>query len=566
MLINRTRFSICKRIILATIVIVVAFSAVNVFNYVQSLKMQHGYDEVVNSAPVISLVKDINAELWLQNAQIRGYVLTGDSKYLKSFENSRNRIEANYEQLDQMLLNEDAKKISRILRVVINEYNKQQDNTINVRNKLGPEQAVKFIAATGERTEAIGFALQSIAATISKTMDNKVVANKLSATRGQQIVLFISIAIFITALCGGIWQARHIARPLEIVAEEARLVAAGDLSRQMPTYLGNDEIADLIQAFSTMVTNLRAIVNRVNASAIQVALSSEELKFSAEQSAIAAGSVAQTVTEVAAGASNQLRALENAVSISLEMVDTINHIANSASEVSVKSNEASTVAATGGKTVEKAVSQMSIINGAVNQSVAVVDRLGKSSREIGEIVDVIRNIAGQTNLLALNAAIEAARAGEAGRGFAVVADEVRKLAEQSQIAAQKITQIVSYIQQETSTAVKTMSAGSIEVTKGTEAITVSGNQFNNIIELVQNLDGQIMNINAAAQQLSASSETVASSVSGIKIIAAETASGAENISAATEEQSASMQQIAAASQAMSHVADDLKAEVSRFKL
>ena len=168
--------------------------------------------------------------------------------------------------------------------------------------------------------------------------------------------------------------------------------------------------------------------------------------------------------------------------------------------------------------------------------------------------------------MALNAAIEAARAGETGRGFAVVADEVRKLAEQSQTAAQKITQIVSYIQRETSTAVQAMNTGLIEVKRGTEVITVSGRQFQNIIELIQNLNGQIINISAGVQQLSASSDAVVISVSGIKSIAVETTAGTENISAATEEQSASVQQIAASSQVMSRMAEDLKAEVSKFKL
>ena len=563
---SNIRFSIRNQILAGTIAMVILFSGVNIFNYYQSLKMQRGYDEVAASAPLINLTKDLNTELWLQNAQIRVYVLTGDPRYLKPFEESRKRIEVIYEELDQLVVNEDTKKGSRLLRIVINEYNKLQDNTIIAKNKLGSEQAVKFVAVSGARTDNIALVLQSFGDSISKDINRKIVANKASATKGQQIVLYINIAIFIIALFSGIWQTRRLSRPLEAVANEARLVASGDLRRQMPTHVGNDEISDLIQAFSTMIINLRTIVSRVSASAEQVSLSSEELKLSAEQSATAAGSVAQTVTEVASGASTQLTAIEKTVAITEDMAAAIIHIASSASEVSNNSSDTANVATAGGRAVTEAVTQIATISNAVSQSAAVVDRLGQSSREIGDIVNVIRNIAGQTNLLALNAAIEAARAGEAGRGFAVVADEVRKLAEQSQTAAQKIAQIVSYIQQETSTAVQTMNAGSIEVTKGTEAITVSGNQFKNIIELVQNLNGQIINISAAVEEISASSETVVNSIIGIKSIAAETTAGAENISAATEEQSASMEQIAAASQAMSQLADDLKTEVSKFKL
>ncbi|MBP2654651.1 MAG: methyl-accepting chemotaxis sensory transducer [Firmicutes bacterium] len=560
------RFSIGKQILLAAIVIVVVFSIVNVFNYTQFLRMQQGYDEVTSTAPVINYIKDISTELWLQNAQVRGYALTGDPKYLQPFEASRKRVEVIYGQLDQMLFTEDMKKGSRLLRVVINEFNKQQDTTINARNKLGNEQTVKFIAATEERTVSIDIVLKSFQDSIAKSMDKKIADNKAKANRSQQIVLFISIVIFIAALSAGIWLARRISRPLEAVAQEARLVSEGDLRRQMPHYTGNDEISDLVQAFSMMIASLKSMVSQVSTAAEQVSSSSEELRISAEQSAEAAGSVAQTVTEVANGASTQLTAIEKAVSISREMADAISHIAQSASEVSARSSETAGVATEGGKSVAAAVGQMETINNAVSQSAAVVGRLGESSREIGEIVDVIRNIAGQTNLLALNAAIEAARAGEAGRGFAVVADEVRKLAEQSQLAAQKIAQIIGYIQQETSTAVEAMDAGSVEVKRGTQTITNSGQQFQNIIELVQNLNSQIINISAATQQLSASSDSVVDSVGNIKTIAVETTAGAEGISAVTEEQSASMQQIAAASQDMSAMAEKLKNEVNKFQL
>ncbi|SFL97968.1 methyl-accepting chemotaxis protein [Pelosinus propionicus] len=560
------RFSIGKQILLAVIIIVVGFSSVNIFNYIQSLRMQQGYDEVTSTAPVINHIKDISTELWLQNAQVRGYALTGDPKYLQPFEASRKRVEVIYGKLDQMLFTENMKKGSRLLRVVINEFNKQQDNAISARNKLGSEQVVKFIDATDERTVSIDIVLQSFGDSIAKSMDKKIEDNKIKANRSQQIVMVISIVIFIVALSAGIWLARRISRPLEAVAEEARLVSAGDLHRRMPHYTGNDEIFDLVQAFSIMIASLKSMVSQVSTAAEQVASSSEELRMSSEQSAQAAGSVAQTVTEVASGASSQLTAIDKAVSISQQMADAIAHIAQSASEVSARSSETAVIAEEGGKSVAAAVGQMATINNAVSQSAAVIDRLGESSRQIGEIVDVIRNIAGQTNLLALNAAIEAARAGEAGRGFAVVADEVRKLAEQSQMAAQKIAQIIGCIQQETSTAVQAMNAGSVEVNRGTETITSSGKQFQDIIELVQNLNRQIINISAATQQLSVSSDSVVGSVSDIKTIAVETSAGAEGISAATEEQSASMQQIAAASQAMSSMAEKLKTEVNKFQL
>ena len=389
MLSKGTRFSIGKQILLVTIAIVTIFSGVNIFNYIQSTIMQQGYDEVISTSPLISYAKDINTELWLQNAQIRGYVLTADPQYLKPFEDSRKRVEIIFGQLDGMLSSEDTKKVSRLLRIVINEFNKQQDHTIIARDELGSEKAVKFVDATDEKTVSINAVLHSFATSIAKDINLQIADNKFKTTQGQQIVLVINIMVVIVALVAGIWLSCRISQALQTVAEEVKLVAAGDLRRQMPQYAGNDEIADLVQAFLTMVANLRVMVSRVNSAAEEVSISSTELKLSAEQSAKAANSVAETVTDVAAGASAQLLAIDKAVAISQDMATAVIHIADNASEVSGKSNEAAMVAAIGDKAVTEAVAQMVTINNAVSQSATVVDRLGKSSRKLARLLTLL---------------------------------------------------------------------------------------------------------------------------------------------------------------------------------
>lgn len=561
---STVRLGIGRQIVWAVVMVVVLFSGVNVFNYWQSRTMQQGYDEVMAAEPMINDIKDLQKELWRQNSQIRAFVMTKDERNLQEFQKSREQVETLYARLDSMLQTADGRKVSRLLRVVIDEYNKQQDNAIKARNTLGFEQSVRFVAATGERTDSIGTVLQSFTDGISQDIESRIAANKARMAMMQKVVLGISLVGFVLTISGGLWFARRIARPLEAVSAEVTYIAAGNLQRQMVAYKGNDEIGDLVQAFGTMVSNLRSMVGQVRTTAEQVTSASEELKQSAEQSAQAATSVAQTVTEVAGGAANQLLAIEEAVAESHDMASAITHIAQTAAGVSTKSGEAAATAVAGGKSVQEAVDQMHVISQAVTTSAAVVGRLGERSREIGEIVDVIHNISGQTNLLALNAAIEAARAGEAGRGFAVVADEVRKLAEQSKVAAQKIAHIVGDIQAETSAAVTAMNQGAVQVVRGTDAISDSGRQFTNIIDLVQNLNAQIIEISAAAEELAASSSTVVGSVTGIKHIAAETTAGTETISAATEEQSASMEQIAAASQGMLRLAEGLQTEVNRF--
>jgi len=269
---------------------------------------------------------------------------------------------------------------------------------------------------------------------------------------------------------------------------------------------------------------------------------------------------------VATGASHQVDAVEQAVSVVQEMTMAINHIASNSHNVSEKSGETARAAAAGGEAVLQATNQMQVIKNSVTQSAEVVGKLGERSQQIGEIVDVISGIAGQTNLLALNAAIEAARAGEQGRGFAVVADEVRKLAEQSHEAAQKISIIVRDIQSETNIAVRAMNQGTVEVARGTEVIAATGDRFTFIVTMVQQLNSQIQEISAATEELSASSDEVVRSVDSIRTVASDTAADTQTISAAAEEQSASMEEIASSSQALAHMAGDLQAVVSKFRL
>ena len=401
---------------------------------------------------------------------------------------------------------------------------------------------------------------------LNERMDLRIKNNEEAADSVQRVLVILDGIILIMACMVALYLSRRISRPLSAVANSAKNIANGDLAVQTIKYQANDEIGDLIKAFSVMTDNLRDLVGQVSKSSEQVAAASQELNASSEQSAQAAGQVAETITNVSTGASHQVDAVEQAVSVVKEMMMAITHIASNSNKVSEQSGEAARAAAAGGEAVQQATNQMEVIKNSVIQSADVVEKLGESSQQIGEIVDVISGIAGQTNLLALNAAIEAARAGEQGRGFAVVADEVRKLAEQSHEAAQKISIIIRDIQSDTKIAVATMNQGTAEVARGTEVITATGDRFNFIVTMVQQLNSKIQEISAAAEELSASSEDVVRSVDSVKIVASETAADTQTISAAAEEQSASMEEIASSSQALAQMAGELQAVVSKFRL
>lgn len=563
----KTRLSIGVQILAGSIAVAVAFTAVNAFAYYKVLQMEETYEQLLSySIPLIKDVKEVNIELWNQNAQVRAYVMSAEAYNMQQYRKSQQRMQALLETLGTRMQSPEAEREFGIWRMAITEYVRILDTGILVRDKMGQEDTVKYFAAIAERADAI----DSISKMFIEFVDNEVAArqeeNHNSVLVVENSVMTLNALIFLLVIGFSYWISRRIAKSLAGVVAVADRIADGDLMDRSLHYKGNDEIGDLVKSFQTMTERLRNLILQVSRSVEQVASSSQQLTAIAEQSAQASSQVAGSVAQVAGGAANQVSAAEHSVAVVADMSKAIHHIATTAGNVSLHSDDAAKAAVAGSETVSQATGQMQTITETVNKSAQVVQNLGISSQQIGEIVDVITGIAGQTNLLALNAAIEAARAGEAGRGFAVVADEVRKLAEQSQEAAQKIADIIRSIQAETGVAVKVMNEGASEVEQGTQSIAATGEKFNHIVTLVQSLHHQIQEISAATQQLSASSDEVVTSVNGVKSIAADTASNTQNISAVTEEQSASMEEIASSSQALSLMAADLQAAIGKFKL
>ena len=218
------------------------------------------------------------------------------------------------------------------------------------------------------------------------------------------------------------------------------------------------------------------------------------------------------------------------------------------------------------KQVDHAVSLMNDIQNDVSNTGEMIDILGHKSRQIGQIVEVITNIAGQTNLLALNAAIEAARAGEQGRGFAVVADEVRKLAEQSQTAAKEIAKIIGDIQCEITQAVQAMDKSGKEVTEGVRVVVASKVAFEIIYSDVKNMRQKVEDIVVLVNKQESGSVQVEQAINSIADSARMNSNSSQEVAAASEEQNASVQEIATAVSSLATMATQLQEVVSKFKV
>lgn len=357
---------------------------------------------------------------------------------------------------------------------------------------------------------------------------------------------------------------RSIIKPIVDLKEKAMTISSGDLTETIHVK-SNDEIGQLGQAFHQMQQSLKNLVQEVDQNAQQVAASAEELTASAEQTSAATAQVATAVQEVAGSSEKQTEGIDKNVESLEEISEGINRIAVSSTKVSELAHHTTIKAEEGGKAVTNTVSQMNSIHDSVSETNDLIKSLYERSKEVSSILDVITGIADQTNLLALNAAIEAARAGEHGKGFAVVADEVRKLAEQSQQSAKEIFEIVQGIQKDTENTVQIMVRVTDDVQAGVEISNDAIEKFHQILQSTKEITPQMEEVSATSQQMSASLQEVASTGSELVMLAKGNAATSEEVAASTEEQLASMEEIASSAQSLSTMAENLNVLISKFK-
>ncbi|MCC5465621.1 methyl-accepting chemotaxis protein [Pelosinus baikalensis] len=375
-------------------------------------------------------------------------------------------------------------------------------------------------------------------------------------------ILLISLAL---AAVTAFYIARSIVTPLQKVVHSVELVAGGDLSHTLVAD-GVLEVNQLVQGVNQMTVALRKIILHAASVAESVAASAEELTASATEVGRASEEVTATIQDVAQSATTQVRLSDESSSIMIEMQAGIADAVQAACEVAGVSERSEQSAEGGLKQVNHAVQLMNNIRQDVGDAAEKINILGEKSRQIGQIVEVITNIAGQTNLLALNAAIEAARAGEQGRGFAVVADEVRKLAEQSQEAAKEIAEIIGAIQSETVQAVDAMDKGSKEVGEGVKVVSASKVAFEEIYVDVKEMRRQVDSILALMDSQLTGSGQVGQSITGIADASRTNAASSQEVAAASEEQNASVHEIVAAVSGLATMASELQEVVHKFKV
>ncbi|WP_080872994.1 methyl-accepting chemotaxis protein [Oceanobacillus timonensis] len=357
---------------------------------------------------------------------------------------------------------------------------------------------------------------------------------------------------------------RSVIRPIKELKEKAETISSGDLTQTIEVKT-TDEIGELGTAFNDMQNSLKGLIQDVEWNAQQVAASAEELTANADQMTSSSEQVSLAVQEVSSSSETQLNGTEDSAN-SLEEVSTgVGKIVDSASEVTELVNHMSDQAEVGGEAVTDTLNQMTSIQSSVDNTNVNITSLMERSNEVTTILKVITDISEQTNLLALNAAIEAARAGEHGKGFAVVADEVRKLAEQSKTSAGEIGTILQGIQTDVKDAVEKMSQVTTNVDKGLEVSNDAMDKFKGIVQSSTDIKPQMQEVMAISQQMQAAVQQVTDTANDLASSARSNAASSQEVAASTEEQLASMEEISASAKSLSTMAEDLTEKISKYQ-
>lgn len=374
----------------------------------------------------------------------------------------------------------------------------------------------------------------------------------------------LALVVILLAVLIASFSTNSIVRPMTVVMNGLRRASDGHLTLAEPVR-ATGELSQLREHYNLMIKNIGDLLTIAKGTASRVAGLTESLSQGTEEASAAADQVTQSVDAVAMGSDSQNDALQRANQRLGTALHSLEEIQKRSAELSQHAKDVDAATLLGRRTMSQTRTEMNSIHTQVEQTAETMNRLGERSQQIGHIVDLIGGIAAQTNLLALNAAIEAARAGEQGKGFAVVADEVRKLAEQSGKAAEEIGLLIGEIRKQVEVSIADMQQGLTVVAAGNRAVEESEQAFEIVSKGLTEVTREIANVHRLTDDATTETSGVEAEFRSIAAVSEQTAASSEEVAAAIEEQGASMTTLAESMHELAQLAEELNRAVNRFK-
>lgn len=391
-------------------------------------------------------------------------------------------------------------------------------------------------------------------------VDASMVKNGANTFLTSSLLIIVPSIIIIVLLQA--FYLRKSAAPLNDLTNGITEIQQGNFDIHLPTR--EDDLGQINEAFNKMALHLKTMLGKVQQTSSTVLESSGLLTNITAEFKEKFTNVSNNIDQMTDGIQTQEYAIVESANAMEQISTEIELIANSTQDINMVSNEMEEYSQRGYTSMQQVVQQMDVINAVVKEANHIIITLENRSKEISSILDVITDISDQTNLLALNAAIEAARAGEHGKGFTVVAEEVRKLAEESSQSTKEIAKIIEEIQTETKRAVSSMNMGAEQVDKGTKIAKTTGEIFDTIKQYTSKINEQIDSIASGAQEISAGTEEVTASVKDLKTVAQKNTNLNMEIDQNTKEQLHSVNQLSDAAVELNNLAEELQALISKF--
>ncbi|KEK10652.1 chemotaxis protein [Lysinibacillus sphaericus] len=519
--------------------------------------------EIEDNTELIHLYQDISFQTVRANAAIRGYILYGKEEMLNNHHEIRNTLHTSINRLQEIgARNQDFEQFLQQL----DDWEKAIDGQIIPLYKRGEIEQAQQVALPilGDGSLKLVVFGKTMATAQQEDMLAHIEATKEKGERsGIEIMILAAISLLISIIIATVF-GRRVAKNIQLTVREMDTFSEGNLHAHLQ-FKTKDEFAHLAESFNSMSDKLRQMMKQVGNSSEQVAATSEQLTASSLEVTQATEVVTESIQDIAQGIDEQDTLTGDVRNLSAHILKKMNDISTSIQNVNDATVETKNMASLGRSSVHDATVQMDEISANTSELNTRVQDLDDNSAAIVAAVNVIKSIATQTNLLAINASIEAARSGEHGKGFAVVAEEVRKLADESNLAAMEIEKVVAQITDSTRIIEEDMVNSNDSVHVGRDKVNVARDNFIQIDDAITDVQAQTELVTAAIRTIHQDIEKLVQEIDYIGEVSMKSSRHVQSVAASSEEQNAAMEEVAAASTHLAKMAIDLQESIQTFK-